>query len=269
MYIKKTPLFSPRLIQVVREEEKMRHIVILVREVKAHPTYPHGVIWFDEIKANRLVYSVLLVRTKNGEAIDRILEKIDPTLSFSPERIQHYGDIEVNCFTLEIEITPIYLYSDSRVHPTRARQKIVRMLEEALGHFRDYYGGLLQKNEESLCKLKSCFSSINEEFIEDFFYSIHPQKMQATLPVETLRDFLSYSLFCFNEKRKNISQNRHGFFACCSSDRSDLLSSLKSELYRMGIDLHSIISASFERAEMTHFCLFIPLYTSLKSEIPS
>lgn len=35
-------------------------------------------------------------------------------------------------------------------NPAKARQKIVRMLQEELGPIRDYYGGLLEKKEESL-----------------------------------------------------------------------------------------------------------------------
>ena len=262
MQLKNIPSYSPQLFQVVREEEKMRHVVTLVRELEAHPSCPHGIIWFNEIKTNQLVYEVLLVRQKNGECIDQILEKVDPTLHFTPERLQFFGEIEVAYFTLKMEITPEYLYSDLRVHPTRPRQKIVRVLEKGLGVFRDYYGGLLQKKEEALCKLKSSFHQIDEEFVEAFFYSIHPQKMQATLSEEVLESFFSYFLFCFNEKQRDFSHNQHGCFAYLRSNQFDPLASLKREFYRKGIDLHSFTSVVFMREGSTHFCLFFPFLSS-------
>lgn len=257
MLLKKT--YSPHLIQIVREEEKMRLTVILVREVNSSPLYPHIIIWFDALKESRLVYSILLVRKKNGEPIDRLLEKVDPTLEFTPERVHFYGDVEVNSFTLKMQITSACLSSDCQIQPTKARQKIVRLLELGLGPIRDYYGGLLQKKEENLNRFKSSFPEINEEVIENFFHSIHPQKVQSILTYEILREFFNYTLLRFKEKKRDISKGKHGFFAYCISDGEDLLSSLKMEMYRKHIDLHSIISASIVRRDHTHISLLLPV----------
>ena len=253
MLLKNGSPFPFHLIQATREEEKMRHSVTLVKEVNSPPFYPHIVIWFDAMEEDQLIYSVLLVRRKNKKTIDQIIEKIDPGLQFTPERVQFYGDVEVNSFTLKM------LAHDLSLRSLKARQRIVRVLELGLGPIRDYYGGLLEKKGENLAKLKSSFPEVDELWTETFFYSIFPKQVQATLCEQILADFFSYAMFCLNEKKGNLFQNKHGFFAYCSSDHLDLLSSLKRDFYRKGIDLHSVVSVSLKREERVHFCLFIPM----------
>jgi oligopeptide transport system substrate-binding protein len=78
-------------------------------------------------------------------------------------------------------------------------------LQAAIGHFRDYNGGLLLKQQEQLEQFRAAFPETDQDLLEKFFYSITPLEKQSTLHLETL--FLFYKFFLDNQKAKLQKKN--------------------------------------------------------------
>ena len=77
-----------------------------------------------------------------------------------------------------------------------SRRIVSQFLENVLGQFRDYNGGMIIKQQELLFALKAHTIHLGDrsaEFIEDFFYSLNPVEMQATIHLDDL--IFIYSCF--------------------------------------------------------------------------
>ena len=71
-----------------------------------------------------------------------------------------------------------------------ARQKITRLLTDLIGEFRDYNGGIILQQRETLSRLRSAFPELTSrepDVLENFYYSLSPIEVQATLSLQSLK----------------------------------------------------------------------------------
>ncbi|NGX50503.1 MAG: Oligopeptide-binding protein OppA [Chlamydiae bacterium] len=195
----------PSLFMVRNEEETMRNILILSRELKSYNDMPQMMVSFDQHSQDDLIFTIVLLRIKKEESslLQDLLRDVDDRVQFIPDRIQvvSYLDsqhpIEANVFRLQITKLPAFLRMDFSVNLYLARQEVVSFLTEHMGEIRDYNGGMMLKQGERLSQFKRLFhdsSKPNLELLENFFYSLNPIEAQATISLQLLSLFFELFL---------------------------------------------------------------------------
>ncbi|MCI0382135.1 MAG: peptide ABC transporter substrate-binding protein [Chlamydiae bacterium] len=209
----------PSVFMIRNEEEIMKNILLLSQELKYVTDLPQVIISFDKQTEKDLVFTVIIVRPLRQE--DPPLEKaFNKIFGFQciPERVQIIGHLrkkyfkEANVFHFHIPKEKSMLRTDSSVNFYLARQKVVNLLQTVLGEIRDYNGGMILKQGELFSMLKDGFKSIAAEYqelFENFFFSLTPIEVQATLSMESLK--LLFSL-CLEAVQKELPKKESYFF---------------------------------------------------------
>lgn len=190
----------PSIFTVRNEEETMRNILMLSREVKSEDDIPQMMISFDQHSQEDLVFTVVLLRVKSEETppIQDLLKNADPLIRFVPDRIQNVSyirkshPIEANVFRLHLTKLPSFLRMDFSVNLYLAREEVVKFLNRHIGEVRDYNGGMMVKQGELLTQFKRLFHDIsqrNQDLLENFFYSLNPIEAQATISLPSISLF--------------------------------------------------------------------------------
>ncbi|MCX6989888.1 MAG: peptide ABC transporter substrate-binding protein [Chlamydiae bacterium] len=195
----------PSIFMIRNEEETMRNILILSQELRYLSDLPQAMISLDRQTSSEIFFTVILVRLQktSQHSIQKKFEKKCPSIRFIPDRLQQVGFLkknspkEANVFHLALLKDPSLLRADFSVNFYLARQRIVSLLTDALGHFRDYNGGMILKQGELFCQFKDSFPSLSEknhELLENFFFSLNPIETQATLPLFSLSNLFNLFL---------------------------------------------------------------------------
>ncbi|MCB1107188.1 MAG: hypothetical protein KDK76_03735, partial [Chlamydiia bacterium] len=190
----------PALFVVRNEEETMRNILMLSRELKSRDDLPQMMISFDQHSKDDLVFTVVLLRVKKEgmPSIQELLKNKDQRIRFILDRVQNVNfidqshPIEANVFRLQMAKLHSFLRMDFSVNLYVARDEIVKFLTEHIGEIRDYNGGMMIKQGEILTQFKRLFSDVssrNQEILENFFYSLNPIESQATISLQYLSLF--------------------------------------------------------------------------------
>jgi hypothetical protein len=145
---------------------------------------------------------------KQSKSLDLLFQKIESQVEFTPDRIQTVGHLrkkypkEASTFRLRIPKDNTLLRADSSVNFYLARQRVIRILQEAVGEVRDYNGGMILQQVEQFSEMKNAFPEISQRYpdlLEDFFYALTPIEMQATLLLTSLT---SSSALCSTVSRR-------------------------------------------------------------------
>lgn len=187
----------PSVFMIRNEEETMRSILILSQELKYLSDIPQVMISLDRQTSTEIFFTVILLRLqRSGQvSLQKKFEKVSSSIRFIPDRVQQVGFLKKNCpkeanvFHLSLPKDPSLLRADFSVNFYLARQKVVFLLNETIGSFRDYNGGMILKQGELFCSFKDSFPTLsqkNHELLENFFFSLNPIETQATLPLESL-----------------------------------------------------------------------------------
>lgn len=142
------PIFMPR-----NEEEVMKYIVTLSKQVTEVNDLPQIVIIFDEQTDENLLFTLLMVRplSLNEEPVQNIMSS--DSFEIYIEKVRHGGSIKKNVIKevsqIKISMKKMeFLREDFALDLYKARQSIVVWLEKLLGAVRDYNGGLIARQME-------------------------------------------------------------------------------------------------------------------------
>ncbi len=253
----------PSLFVVRNEEEVMRNILILSEQIKTIQDLPQMMISFDQHSQEDLIFTVVLLRVKDKKAssIEMALKKRDDKIQFIPDRIQNvrYLDkehpVEANVFRIQIVKLPIFLRMDFSVNVFLARQKVVSFLNLYLGEIRDYNGGMILKQQELLIQFKRLFCDVpqkNQEFLENFFYSLNPIEAQATISLNALSFF--FELFLIQIQKEShlnargydlaVKADEKGLFVMICSRDGTFRNSIEKHLKKKGMYGNFLVSSS-------------------------
>ncbi|HSX25377.1 MAG TPA: hypothetical protein VLE89_00030 [Chlamydiales bacterium] len=178
------PIFMPR-----NEEELLRNLITLCSQLKYVRDLPQVSIHYEKQTNSDLSFTILLARLTHDRETslkDRLLT-VDSPLIFTIDEIRIMGMLK-NKYLKEgaiLRVTlnkSLFFRSDYSVDLLRARQKVVLELARIIGEFRDYNGGMILKQDESLDLLRGTLNSISEEqefLLENYFYSLRPGIMQT------------------------------------------------------------------------------------------
>jgi len=186
------PVFMPR-----NEEEIMRNISRLSRQIRYVRDIPQVIISFDEQTHTHLAFTVILVRIKRSESlpIRELFAKCDTILEFIPERIQEVGTLrkkhikELTVFRVRFP-KENFLRRDHSLDLYKARQMVVSDLSTIIGEFRDFNGGAILKENELLEAVKELLGEdikYSDLILSQFFFSLTPLVMRMVLEPEALK----------------------------------------------------------------------------------
>ena len=186
------PIFMPR-----NEEEVLRNIMSLSRQLRFVNDMPQVIISFDEQKGKDLCFTVILLRVQAADAptLQELFSRSQTPLKYIPDRVRRVGHLrkkyvkEATVFRTLVP-TAQFLRPDHSVDLYKARQSILSELSLLIGEVRDYNGGMIYKQNELLNSLKSALGRIAEQhniLLEKFYYSLNPIEMRTSLDVDHLR----------------------------------------------------------------------------------
>jgi ABC-type oligopeptide transport system substrate-binding subunit len=245
----------PSIFMIRNEEETMRNILILSQELKYLSDLPQVMISLDKQTSSEIFFTVILVRLhKTGQSsLQKKFDKLSALIRFVPDRIQQVGFLkknhpkEANVFHLVLPKDSQLLRADFSVNFYLARQKVVSLLTDTIGNFRDYNGGMILKQGELFCLFKDSFPSLsnkNHELLENFFFSLNPIETQATLPLPSLTHL--FNLF-LDATKMELSKKDH-YFLKIEEKNSQLFTLIRTQETSFKEELFS----SFSMREFSH-----------------
>lgn len=186
------PIFMPQ-----NEEEIMRNIVTLSKQLKYVGDIPEVILSFYEQTGTHLSFMVTLVRIlkKDLPPIQECFLKKETFLEYIPERIKNVGLLRKK-YTKEATVFYVrlpkakFLREDHSVDLYRARHAVVEELVYLIGELRDFNGGMISKQNELFLVLKELLGGVgnyHELLLENFFYSLTPLVMRSLLEPSSLK----------------------------------------------------------------------------------
>ncbi|HSX11640.1 MAG TPA: hypothetical protein VLF94_08000 [Chlamydiales bacterium] len=186
------PIFMPR-----NDEEVLRNIMSLSRQIRFVGDMPHIIISFDEQKGSELCFTIILVRVsaENAPTVQELFAAKRTTLKYIPDRVRRVGHVrrkyvkEATVFRTVLP-TAQFLRDDHSVDLYKAREFVLGEVSRVIGDVRDYNGGMIYKLNESLNALKAALGKgADPILLEKFFYSLAPIEMRGALETEPLKQF--------------------------------------------------------------------------------
>jgi hypothetical protein len=204
------PIFMPR-----NEEEVLRNIMALSRQLRYVNDLPQVIISFDEQKKDHLSFTVILLRILGEDAptVETLFTKSHTQLKYLPDRVRRVGQLRrkyVKEATVFRTLVPssTFLRNDRSVDFYKAREHVLHELTRIVGEMRDYNGGMIYKQNEVLCALKASLGRIavsHNILIEKFFYALMPMEMRTVLDTEPLKQFF---LLLLQAKKHDLQQKK-------------------------------------------------------------
>lgn len=201
---------TPALFWPYNKEESYRQVQLLVKEIIHEQDKPQISIHFKE-QTSWLEFLIHFVRPK---ADSFTLEKKLASLYFfqySYFQISTPFSIEISVFSVKIS-AQMFEENDS-INLLYARRYLVKQLELAVGSFRDFNGGLLEKQQDYFEELRIQFGNqipYFDLFAEKVFYNLHPYERWFSLSKEEIEDlFRAFSSLICDPKSSATRMTKH------------------------------------------------------------
>ncbi len=275
----------PSVFMARNEEETMRNILILSQELKRLSDIPQVMISLDSHTVTEISFTIVLVRIlKAGTPpLAKNFATLKSEALFVSDRVQQVGFLkkttpkEAHVFHLRFPKNNTLLRADNSVNFYLARNKASSILFEAIGPFRDYNGGMILKQGELFYQFQETFSAItikNPELLENFFFSLNPIEVQATLPLSSLEILFNQLL----EAQKIKPQQKEDYFIKIEEHQKQLFttirvqdSSFKQELFSIltnqGLCSKSLIQSCIQIQESLYVSIIFPQVDEKKQNL--
>ncbi|MGD2168988.1 MAG: hypothetical protein PVI40_01945 [Chlamydiota bacterium] len=254
------PVFMPR-----NEEEVLKNIMVLSKQLKYVNDIPQVIINFEEQKEEELSYTVILLRVLNKQSKPLYdLLPMNGEIKFISERVKKVGVIrkkyykEANVFKALVNKSKYYR-SNLTLDIQRARQDIALTIQQIFGEIRDYNGGMILKQNETFNDLKIHIGKLslqNELFLEKFFFSLSPVEMRSLLKPAPLKNLFFLFLHCLKKQKNN---ERHGVvvkiqeeavYVAMPSQSITKNKSLTAAIESLKIDSYRLVASKFDPLEV-------------------
>lgn len=214
------PRYIEKVVPIIfkkrNEEEVIRNILLLNREIKTNYDIPQMILLLEEVTVNSLVFNMLLVRviTKKTPSIRSYLQKISTEVEFTIDWSRVIGNFGKNyqkeavVVRIIVRKEPCFLRSDFSINFYLVRQKVLSLIHSAIGKVRDYNGGILEKQEEQLAILQKQFTKAtrqNPDLLEEFFYSLTPLEAQVAFNPSIIAMLFDLFLQAINEPLSEVA----------------------------------------------------------------
>ncbi len=231
---------QPSVFMGNNAEEIIKNILLLSREIRLASDLPQAMIHFDEQTDKEFSFQIILVHVFKSEfSLQKLFEEQGVAYLLRWSQIVRYlrkkHPIQAHAFKLRVAKTAEIVRSDGSLNFYAARHQITELLKHVIGEFRDYNGGLILKQAETLTQFKQQFHEIPSEVLENFFYALTPIEAQATIPLHSL--ITLFQLF-IEGKRESLlrpqdcfvkfSHEEHQIYCMFQAKEAGLLDSLKA-----------------------------------------
>lgn len=271
------PIFMPR-----NEEEVLRNIMSLSRQLRFVSDIPQVIITFDEQKGEDLCFTVILLRVQaaNSPTLQEVFARSNTPLRYIPDRVRRVGHLrkkyvkEATVFRTYVQSAP-FLRRDCSVDLYKARQYILTELSKLIGQVRDYNGGMLYKQTELLDSLRSGLGRVAEQhnlLLEKFYYALNPIEMRTAVEVDHLKQL--FLLLLQSAKTDSMMDRKNGDFLYKQDAKRalaimpiDVLKRkiLSDRIAGLGLPVHQLVSFSLEN-EGTQYVGYLLLTEDKKSQ---
>lgn len=181
------------------EEEIMRSILDLSKQLKYIHDLPQIIVNFHKQTAFEISFIIILLRLKRpGEhSFKELFHHSSTILNFYNHDIKSVGVLrkryQKEAHVIEVRLQKKqFLRKDFSVDLYKARLCVVSEITRLIGDVRDYNGGMIAKQHETLAGVKELLlqEGINNDFLlENFFYSLTPSYIQSILSPLLLKKF--------------------------------------------------------------------------------
>jgi hypothetical protein len=252
------PIFMPR-----NDEEVLRNIMALSRQLHTSRDIPQVIISFEEQKNEELLFTVILLRLieEGGASVQTLLAPCAHQFKYIPDRVRHVGQVrrkikEASVFRVAV-VSSCFLRSDRSIDLYKARSHVLKTLTSVFGEVRDYNGGMIYKHIEQINSLKAALGRLGESdplLIEKFFYSLAPLEMRTSMDTESLKQlFLLLTQAAKPDVRKKdcvFKQDARRVMVVFSHGDSAFKKHLSEKLEPLAIPAHQLVSFSFENRDL-------------------
>jgi oligopeptide transport system substrate-binding protein len=213
---------TPAVFWPYNKEESHRQIQLLIREMSHKNEVPHASIHFQEQTDSSLEFLIHLVRPKSS--IPLLLENLPESLYFfhySHHEIQTPFLIEIDAFSIKIQ-SQLFNVRDS-INLLYARRYLIKQLEMIIGPFRDYNGGLFEKQQDHFESVRFALASkipYFDLFAEKVFYALHPFERWFSLKMSEVEELFQVfsDLICNQKPCATKSTEKSGLFTVVKTE---------------------------------------------------
>jgi oligopeptide transport system substrate-binding protein len=247
---------QPSIFMVGNEEEVIKNALVLSREIHS-PSDPYqAMIHFDEQTDKEVSFQIVIAYAGKKDLPAILKNSSSEGVTYFPKwtqvacHLKRQKPVQAHVFKLRVIKSSELLRLDSSLNYYAARQYVVKWLEQTLGTFRDYNGGLLLKQGEILAQYKQQFHMHPAETLENFFYTLTPLEIQAAISLAELA-----ALFTLFLEGQNCNlESSQGYFAkferkgsqtFCMFQTKDpvLIEQLQRALHPLQIASHALITS--------------------------
>lgn len=259
------PIFMPR-----NEEEILRNIMALSRQLKYVNDIPQVIISFDEQLGAELAFTVIFLRVLKPkmEKMEEIVKQSQSKVRLLIDRTRKVGNMR-RSYAKEATVLRVLLPMQSYFRPDhsvdlyKARKDVAAKLEDIFGPVRDYNGGMIYHQNEHFTAFKTALGQVakqNEILLEKFFYSIAPAHMRSVLDVDALKTFF-LMLVQFNKTSASyqkkpdflLKEEAKRVFAVLPAHDSVQKKAVMLAVQKLNIPSHRLISYALESHDKPSF----------------
>lgn len=235
------PVFMPR-----NEEEVMKYIVTLSKQVTTVKDLPQIVIMFNEQTDEDLIFTLVMVRPLFKEDLPAQKVFVSGLFEVQVEKVRDAGHIRKQVFKeasqMKICMKKMqFLRQDFVVDLYKARQFIVSWVEGLLGKVRDYNGGMISRQTEIFLTFQEKFRETHQEYrLSNFFHALYPIELRTAVPIHCLQEFYSLFYRVIEEKKDFLIKEEKNIIYVCMRERKgliEMISTLQIPSFRL-LQLH-------------------------------
>ena len=264
----KSKIHLPKDPSYVIDEEKMRGILLLSKELTTVHNRSEAIIQFHSESDGHYHFSVIVSRLQKPEEKEIELFSTPPITVRKQER-KVAGILEKR-YIKEIYLYDVSILTDQK-SIKEARKDLFQFIKKAIPNLHDYSGGTVSRKYENLKAFKSMLKTpLENSPIENYFYAITPPYMQSLTPPELLKEHFEIILKALElnfaiEKTHILKEEtkNHILIVIASSDEKDL-EELRKKVH-LGKD--DIAAFSLKALNLHFFGLILPKEDKRKVEI--
>jgi oligopeptide transport system substrate-binding protein len=236
---------TPSLFIPYNQEEVYKNIVQLAKELHSARDLPQIIITSQAQSRELLCFQIIAVRIKKKSPLS--FDRLSSSIRLSSQKIiplRSPSKLQKEALVLQFEIdSHLFLRRNWKIDQRQARNCVVKTLEQLLGPFRDYNGGLFYQQDKQFEQISKNFKRNHELLypIEELFYALSPS-FQILIPLQTATRL--FSLFANILKKELPSE---GFLIAKKKHKEDLLLILKTNDFKLCGQFLNQIKSQFKQ----------------------
>ena len=193
----KSGIQVPKVLPSFVDEEKMRSILSLSKELSSVHDPSEVIIQYHDATETHYHFSVILARVRKNNEAELKLTSCPPITIRKQER--KVAGILGKRYIKEIYLYEMKILKESR-DIAKARADIFSFIRSHVYNLHDYTGGMVNRKYENLRAFKELLDDpLHDSLIENYFYSISPPYLQSLTSPQVLKDHFELFLVALDK----------------------------------------------------------------------